>query len=72
MVKHGVDNSGARRLESRRAKRDLNRERGAEQEERSIVRRAGWSGVECRKKYITIRVNRSKKIRENKSEIKQR
>ena len=67
----GAGQSGSRRSESIRAKRALNIEIRADQEERSVVRRAGWSGVGC-SKYITIRVKRIKNIREDKSGSKKR
>ena len=67
-----MDQSGERRSERSRPKRALNRERGADQEERSIVRRARRSGVDCRKHYITIIVKRSDQIRADKTEIERR
>ena len=72
MGKNGADQSGARRSDRSRAKRALNRERTADQEEQSVVRRAGQSGVECRKQYINIRVKRSEQIRAEKSESERR
>ena len=67
MGENGADQSGSRRSERRRAKRALNREIREEQEERSVVRRAGRSVVEYRKQYINIRVKRSEQIRAEKS-----
>ena len=66
------DQHGARRLERSREKRALNREIRAEKEERSVVRRSGRIEVECRKQYITIKVNSIKQIRANKSESERR
>ena len=67
-----VDQEDQRGSERIRGKRALNREIRADQEERSVVRRAGWSGVGCSKQYITIRVKRIKNIREDKSGSKKR
>ena len=49
--KNGVDQSGARRSERSRVKIALDRKKRADKEEQSVVRRAGWSGVECRNQY---------------------
>ena len=67
-----MDQSGERRSERSRAKRALNRERRSEQEEKIVVRISGRSGVECINQYITIRLNRSKQIRAEKSESERR
>ena len=63
----GEDQSGAKILYRRRAKRAFNIEIRAWKEEKILSRRAGQSGAEYRYQYITIIVKRSKHIRAKKS-----